>query len=515
VEELGDMYLVMAVPEGASALRDRFKEEPMYLQVIDAILELDFGSSMQARKRARHSATKYFIEGGKLWRLGGGVPTRARARRECITRAEARVRAAEVHANGGHFHRDSVKLALMDKYHSPRLDESIVSAIADCAKCKGFGPANLHSLMDPVLRRHPFELVVGDYLSLPVGIGGFKNVGLYLDTFTQHVWGFKYTVAGSAETTEGALGDICDNYLPMDTFQSDQGRHFKNKRVQQFCDARGIKPHLVSSYSPWINGLVEGANRILIYILARLCAPDVGEDGWRSVTKDTLPDNWPAHFDEAIRIMNQRLLPSVKFSPKELLFGSVVNTPPTPIAVAATALTAEDASVHMAYVEQQRLDGYANRVAYAMGRKAAFDRKVLASRAGVVTFERGQLVQVYRSDLTYTMRNDRKLTVRWSEPHRVKRRILNSYELETVNSIDMDGTFSSRRLRPYVAREGMPLALVQVTFMEQARKAAGEEGAADAAAVAALRAAEIAEVERWRVDEIGKGLEESSEEWGQ
>jgi hypothetical protein len=140
---------------------------------------------------------------------------------------------------------------------------------------------------------------------------------------------------------------------------------------------------------------------------------------------------------------------------------------------------------------------------------------VLASRAGVVTFERGQLVQVYRSDLTYTMRNDRKLTVRWSEPHRVKRRILNSYELETVNSIDMDGTFSSRRLRPYVAREGMPLALVQVTFMEQARKAAGEEGAADAAAVAALRAAEIAEVERWRVDEIGKGLEESSEEWGQ
>jgi hypothetical protein len=79
----------------------------------------------------------------------------------------------------------------------------------------------------------------------------------------------------------------------------------------------------------------------------------------------------------------------------------------------------------------------------------------------------------------------------------------------------MDGTFSSRRLRPYVAREGTPLALAQVAFMEQARKAAGEEGAADMAAVAALRAAEVAEVERWRVEEIGKGLEESSEEWEQ
>jgi hypothetical protein len=202
------------------------------------------------------------------------------------------------------------------------------------------------------------------------------------------------------ETLESALGDICDKYLLMNTFQSDQGRHFKNKRVQQFCDARGIKLHLVLSYSLSINGLLEDVNRILIYILVRLCAPNVGEDGWQSVTKDTLPDNWPDHFDEAIWIINKRLLPSVKFSPKELLFSNVVNTPPTPIAVAATALTAEDVSIHMAYVEQQHLNGYANHVAYTVGWKAAFDRKVLASRAGIITFERGQLMQVYRSDLT-------------------------------------------------------------------------------------------------------------------
>jgi hypothetical protein len=514
VEDVGETYLVMAVPEGTASLRERFKEEPVYLEVIDAILELDFGSSMQARKRARHRATQYFIEEGKLWRLGSGIPTRARGRRECITRAEARVQAADAHANGGHFHRDSVKLALMDRYHSPRLDESIVSAIADCARCKGFGPTNLHSLLDPVLRRHPFELVVGDYLSLPLGNGDFKTVGLYLDSFTQNVWGYMYTVAGSAETTEEALTDICDGYLPMNTFQSDQGRHFKNNRIQRFCDARGIKFHLVPHYSPWINGLVEGANRILIYILARLCAPDVGEDGWRSVTKDTLPGNWPDHFKEAIRIMNSRLLPSVKFSPKELLFGKVVNTPATPIAVAVTALTATDTAIHMAYVEQQRLDGYANRVAYAMGRKAAFDRKVLASRAGVVIFERGQLVQVYRSDLTHTMSNDRKLTVRWSEPHRIRTRILNAYELETVDTIAIDGTFSSRRLRPYIAREGTPLAIAQTVFMTKVRERAGPEGEKEAAAVAELRAAEIAEVERWRVEEIGRELEEGPEEWG-
>lgn len=54
----------------------------------------------------------------------------------------------EVHVSGGHFHQDSMKLTLIDKYHSLQLDESIVTVIANCAKCNGFGPANLHSLLD-------------------------------------------------------------------------------------------------------------------------------------------------------------------------------------------------------------------------------------------------------------------------------------------------------------------------------------------------------------------------------
>jgi hypothetical protein len=151
--------------------------------------------------------------------------------------------------NGGHFHRDSIKLVLMDRYHSPWLDEAIVSAITDCSKCKGFGPTNLHSLLDPVLRRHPLELLVGDYLSLPEGNGEFKHAGLYLDSFTQHVWGYKYTSLGTAEKTEEALMDICDSYLQMESFQSDQGQHFKNHRVQKFCDEHSINFHLVSVYS--------------------------------------------------------------------------------------------------------------------------------------------------------------------------------------------------------------------------------------------------------------------------
>ncbi|KAJ7363098.1 hypothetical protein DFH08DRAFT_910876 [Mycena albidolilacea] len=125
MQEAGEAYLVMPALEGLMALRERFKDEPIYLQVIDASLELDFRSSMRDRKRTRHQATQYFIDEGKLWRLGGGVGVRARPRRECITREEAGTKAVEVYTT----------LALMDRYHSPKLDQSIVSAIADCTQC--------------------------------------------------------------------------------------------------------------------------------------------------------------------------------------------------------------------------------------------------------------------------------------------------------------------------------------------------------------------------------------------
>ena len=51
--------------------------------------------------------------------------------------------------------------------------------------------------------------------------------------------------------------------------------------------------------------------------------------------------------------------------------------------------------MHTAYAAQQRLDGYAEAVKHAIEFKTRFNRKVLESREGEVTFEKGCLVQVY------------------------------------------------------------------------------------------------------------------------
>jgi hypothetical protein len=353
------------------------------------------------------------------------------------------------------------------------LDQAIVKSISDCARCKNFGGTHLHYLLQPITRRHPFELLIGDYLSMPPGKGEFHTVGLYLDTFTQHVWGYKFKTASMGKTTVKSIDDIYGGFAPAEVFMSDGGKHFKNNEVRQCCEKWGGRQHVVAAYSPWVNGLVEGTNKILLYVLARLCAPEVGEDGWQTMNWTDLPKTWPDHFDEAIQILNWRILPALKFSPKELLLSLIVNTKPTPLEVSSSTPVPQDFETHMAYAAQQRLDGYAEAVKHAMDRKTRFDRRVMDSKEGEVTFEKGHLVQVYRSDIAKSIGTERKLMPMWSEPRRVSERMLNSYKLETVDGQPLEGEYHARRLRGFTPREGTELALqqkeVEATNMNEER----------------------------------------------
>ncbi|THV06373.1 hypothetical protein K435DRAFT_578258, partial [Dendrothele bispora CBS 962.96] len=81
-----------------------------------------------------------------------------------------------------------------------------------------------------------------------------------------------------------------------------------------------------------------------------------------------------------------------------------------------------DVDIQMAYAEQQRLDGYDAIVRHAVKRKKVFDKRVLKRHPGEVMFKKGQLVQIYRSDLDYTFRTERKLIPKWSPPKRVVER---------------------------------------------------------------------------------------------
>ena len=53
------------------------------------LLKLVQGVSLQKKKWARHRATEYMIDKGKLWKVAVGHCTKAHLRVECVTREEA------------------------------------------------------------------------------------------------------------------------------------------------------------------------------------------------------------------------------------------------------------------------------------------------------------------------------------------------------------------------------------------------------------------------------------------
>lgn len=138
-----------------------------------------------------------------------------------------------------------------------------------------------------------------------------------------------------------------------------------------------------------------------------MCAPNLGEDDYTKMSTADIPRNWPDHLDAAVLTLNNCILPHLKYSPNELLFGLVVNTKPTPENEATTEVNEAETILQMAYTTQQHLDGYSMIIEHATQRKTQFDKNVQDRAPREVVFQEGQLVQVYRSDLDYTFKTNR------------------------------------------------------------------------------------------------------------
>ncbi|KAG2738033.1 hypothetical protein P692DRAFT_201731996, partial [Suillus brevipes Sb2] len=126
---VNDLLLVQLTDSMVSDLRERFAQEPLFLEVIEALQDLDGDKPERERHRARHRALGYMIDEGRLWKIADGKSTRARAKLECVSQKEATELARQIHADNGHWGRDLTKLQLMDRIVSPRLDQSIVKAL--------------------------------------------------------------------------------------------------------------------------------------------------------------------------------------------------------------------------------------------------------------------------------------------------------------------------------------------------------------------------------------------------
>src|ERR1700683_5493610 len=138
--------------------------------------------------------------------------------------------------------------------------------------------------------------------------------------------------------------------MAPETFMPEGGGHFDCAEVRDYCAEIGTKLHIVAAYSPWINGHLEGANGILLNALKCLCAPGLGEDDYAAMQAKDIPSNWPDHFDAALKSMSDQILPALKYSPNELLFGLPTTSTSTESPEDIRPPTADEISLHLALV---------------------------------------------------------------------------------------------------------------------------------------------------------------------
>ncbi|QRW13699.1 Retrovirus-related Pol polyprotein from transposon opus [Ceratobasidium sp. AG-Ba] len=421
---VNDLYYLLNDDETA-ALLHRFADDSFYADILRSLLfDAPSNSSAdeseeRARKRRAHRAEGYQVENGKLW-LVAGKNTRRRDRVECIPSSEAKDLALSVHSAGGHFGRDMTVLALQQRYFWPTLRRDATEAVVSCPRCKNFGPRLRTAQLQPITRAKPFDLMVGDYLSLPVGQGKFKTVLLLIDVYSRYLFTFPSR---------------------NPAFMADGGKHFDCEEVKTWAAAKGVQHITTPAYAPWTNGLAEGHVKLLIGRLKRLCAGAVGEarDDEGDDDATTVPESWPKHLAQATSQLNDRLLPSLD---RRAELASAIWDP-----------RRGDVHVNMGLTYAMRNDAFSEALRHAAKRKKAFDKHISPTE-----FQVGDLVQRYDSRLDETHSSMRKLAPRWSGPLRIVGRSTNSYRLEDLHGNHFSSATHTRLLRPFIPRPGTTLA---------------------------------------------------------
>ncbi|QRV95675.1 Retrovirus-related Pol polyprotein from transposon opus [Ceratobasidium sp. AG-Ba] len=454
---VNDLYLLIPDSRNADLLK-RFESDEYFSDILLHLLfedDADNPNDREAdkeRKRRAHRAEGYFVEDGKLW-LTGGKHARDGIKVECVPTNEGHALALSVHEAGGHFGRDMTVLALQRKFHWPRLRQHATDAVTSCARCKNFGPRLLSALLRPITRARPFDLVVGDYVALPEGHGGLKTVLVLVDVYSRYLFAFASRKPGTGKFTVEALEKISGLLLTPRSFMADGGKHFDCDEVRTWAASRGVQVLKTPPYAPWANGLAEGYVKLLIGRLKKLCAPTVGEDPPDIEDPDTTPAAWPKHLATAVAQLNDRVVPSLGYTPRELITGQLSAERKAELGRSILNRAVTDADINLGLTYSLRQDAFANALEYARKRKKVFDRRVRATE-----YAPGDLVQKYDARLDETHSTLRKLAPRWSGPLRVVDKSANSYKLEDLAGNPFSSAAHARLLRPFVPSPGSTLA---------------------------------------------------------
>ncbi|QRV80064.1 Retrovirus-related Pol polyprotein from transposon opus [Ceratobasidium sp. AG-Ba] len=140
---------------------------------------------------------------------------------------------------------------------------------------------------------------------------------------------------------------------------ADGGSHFDCEEVREWATGRGVQPLKTPPYAPWVNGLAEGYVKLLVGRLKRLCASTVGESPEEDEDASTTPAAWPKFLNRAVAQLNDRVIPTLQYTPRELLTGQLSAERRSQLSPDLSTAESQAIEVNMALTYSLRQDGYA------------------------------------------------------------------------------------------------------------------------------------------------------------
>uniref|UniRef100_A0A2N9F8J5 Uncharacterized protein n=1 Tax=Fagus sylvatica TaxID=28930 RepID=A0A2N9F8J5_FAGSY len=282
----GDLY--RRLPGGVLARCVNLQEAAKKLiEVHEKCCEFREMGPAKQQLESRKLATRYFVEGGILFRKGfHGDPLR------CLSLAESQTVMKEAHSGECGEHQGKKRLyqlLLTLGYYWPTMKKDTADFVKSCHTCQlqanliHTHPTSLQNMATP----WPFHTWGLDLIGpINPSSGGYIWILVATEYFSKWVEAIPLRKATGAAVANFIREHIITRFGIPHKIISDNGTPFVNKNVREVLEHYRIKHRRSTPYYPQGNGQAEATNRMLLRILSKMVF-DYGK-GWSSHLADTL-----------------------------------------------------------------------------------------------------------------------------------------------------------------------------------------------------------------------------------
>ena len=213
----------------------------------------------------------------------------------------------------GHYLTQTTYDRIIVKYYWHDIKKDIKLFINNCGACQRNELSKVFNHpAKAITAKRVFSSIRLDYIhGLPTSDRGNSCILNIVDAVSS--WFELYALPNKeAVNSVDCLRDWCCRYGTPDEILSDRGNEFTANLVKEFCERVGIEKLVTAAYNPRTNGKVERLNGTIVRSLRKHCENNTHD--W---------EKWLSYIMMAYR---SRINSTTKFSPYELVFGSVMNT---------------------------------------------------------------------------------------------------------------------------------------------------------------------------------------------